>query len=310
MNIRQYLYVSTLARELNFTHAAEVLGIAQPTLSQFIKKLEKEIGTELFLRNGSDVRLTEAGRIFIEHGQKLINLQHSMEDALLDIAEDKRGELRLALSPCRCDTLMPELVTKFRQRYPGITVSICETLAGSLLRGIDEDDFTIGVTPMPHDASGYVCKTVLREEILVAVPKGSVIDARLAQDARREADRLYPAIDFALLNGADFIVMQEWQVMQQQLMSLCEDCGIEVFPAVECTNNRTMITMVQEGIGCTLLPDSIIGEAEKKRFDRVSLYSIRQEIPMRRIVALYRKNKKLNKPAQYMLALLTERNGN
>ncbi len=306
MNAKQYQYVSTLAQELNFTHAAEVLGITQPTLSQFIKKIENEIGNELFSRNGTDLRLTEAGRLFLQYGQKMLNLQHSMDDALLDISEFRRGEIKVALSPCRCDTIMPNVVKRFRERYPQIKVSICEMLAGGLLRGIDDDDFTIGVTPLPQDVSNYIYKTVLREEIILAVPKDGDLDNRLLKNSSITDDRIYPAIDFSLLNNENFIVMQEWQVMQKQLMSLCEDCGIQISSVVECTNNRTMITMVQHGLGCTLLPSSIIGEAELQRFDKVNIYSIKQNIPIREIVALYRKNKKMNKPAQYMLELIVE----
>ncbi len=307
MEERKYLYIAVLARELNFTRAAEALGIAQPTLSQFVKKTERELGTELFSRNGSDVRLTEAGSIFLEYGQKLLSLRHSMNDALLDISEYRNGELRVALSPCRCDTIMPDIVVKFRQRYPGIKVSICEILAGGLLRGIDNDEFTIGVTPMPQDASNYICTEVLQEEIILAVPKTGSVDQKLAAQAVTLEEKSYPAIDFTLLDGADFITMQPWQVMQKQLQSLCESCNIQVVSVVECTNNRTMITMVQRGVGCSLLPSSIIGAAERERFDRVNFYSIRQQVPVRQIVALYRKNKKLNKPAQYMLELLTRK---
>ncbi len=310
MNEKQYHYISTLARTLNFTRAAEELGIAQPTLSQFVKKIETEIGTELFSRNGSDVRLTEAGRIYLRYGWQMHCLQHGMEHELSDVAEYRKGELRMALSPCRCDTIMPALVRQFRERYPGITVSICESLAGDLLRGIDNDDFIIGVTPLPQDTSNYNYVSVLREEIVLGVPMDGAMDRSLSEHAVKRRDRLYPTVDFAYLDGADFIVMQEWQVMQKQLLSLCETTRIQVNPVVECTNNRTMITMAQEGIGCTLLPSSIIGEAERARYPRVKFYSLEQDIPIREIVALYRKNKKINQPAQYMLALLTERNGN
>ncbi len=309
MYAKHYEYISTLARVLNFTRAAEELGISQPTLSQFVKKLETEIGTELFLRNGSDVRLTEAGRIYLRYGLQMICLRHGMEQELTDIAEYRKGEIRMALSPCRCDTIMPPIVARFREKYPGIKVSICESLAGDLLRGIDHDDFIIGVTPRPQDASNYTCIPVLCEEIIVGVPKGGAVDRAISHRAIAMENRLFPAVDFAWLGGADFIVMQEWQVMQKQLISLCEACRIQVNPVVECTNNRTMITMVQQGIGCTLLPSSIIGRAEKARFDCVQLYSLSQDILDREIVALYRKNKKLNHPARHMLALLTERNG-
>lgn len=304
MNARQYMYVSTLARELNFSRAAEELGITQPTLSQFIKKVEAEIGTELFSRNGFEVKLTDAGRIYLEYGKKIINLQHGMEDALIDISEYKTGKLRMALSPCRCDTIMPEVVKKFRKKYPGIQVSIQEILAGGLLRGIENDDFDIGVTPMPQNTSGYVCEPILREEILLAVPSDGELNAFLSKEACSLEGHLYPAVDFKRFHRSDFIVMQEWQGMQKQLLTLCEECDIQINPVLECTNNRTMTMMVQQGIGCALIPSSIIRQNERAKYDNITLYSLLQNPPIREMVTIYRKNKRLSEPAKYMLALL------
>lgn len=304
MTLRKYMYVSTLARELNFSRAAEDLGITQPTLSQLIKKIEAEIGTELFSRNGTEVRLTEAGRIYLHYGQKIVNLQHGMEDALLDISQYKTGKLRMALSPCRCDTLMPEVVKQFQQKYPGIEVSIQEMLAGRLLRGINDDEFDVGVTPMPQESRCYICEPILREEILLAVPTDSDINQTLQRESISVSHHLYPLVDFKWMQAAPFIVMQEWQGMQKQLMMLCEKCGVQIKPVVECTNNRTMIMMVQHGIGCTLIPSSIVRQRDKAGYDNVTLYSIAQELPLREMVAIYRKNKNLSEPARYMLEIL------
>lgn len=304
MNLRQYLYVSTLARELSFSHAAEELGITQPTLSQFIKKTENEVGAELFSRIGSEVRLTEAGRLYLEYSKKITNLHNEMENAILDVTENRTGRLRIALSPCRCDTILPDVVASFRKKYPGILVSIQEILAGGLLKGIADDDFDIGVTPMPQDKTGFVCEPILSEEILLAVPKNSELNAVLLANSKLLDGKLYPAIDFALTDGSHFVVMQEWQGMQKHLVSLCEHSGTTYVPVVECTNNRTMIMMVQHGIGCALIPSSIIRKDEQKKYGNVALYSIAQKLSTREIVSIYRKNKNLSEPAKYMLELL------
>ncbi len=86
MNTKQLKYVLTLVREGTFSRAAEVLNITQPSLSQYIKKIEKEIGLELFDRANGDIRLTDAGRVYVEAGRKILDLEHQMENSFTDLA--------------------------------------------------------------------------------------------------------------------------------------------------------------------------------------------------------------------------------
>ena len=72
MNTRQFQYVLTLAREGSFSRAAETLHISQPSLSQYIKKIEREIGLELFDRSNGDVRITDAGKIYLKASQQIL----------------------------------------------------------------------------------------------------------------------------------------------------------------------------------------------------------------------------------------------
>ena len=101
MNIKQYKYVITLAKESSFSKAADVLNITQPSLSQYIKKIEKGIGLELFDRTNGDVRLTDAGRVYIEAGRKILDLEHQMEVSFSDLAAHKTGSLIIGAAPYR-----------------------------------------------------------------------------------------------------------------------------------------------------------------------------------------------------------------
>ena len=78
MNMKQLKYVLVLAHEGSFSLAADTLGISQPSISQYIKKIEKEQGVELFDRTSGDVRITDAGRIYIEDGRKILDLEKQM----------------------------------------------------------------------------------------------------------------------------------------------------------------------------------------------------------------------------------------
>lgn len=306
MNQKHYLYVSTLARERSFSRASEVLGIAQPTLSQCIKKLEREMGAELFVRNGSDVHLSEAGERYLQYGMEILAVEKKMRDAFDAIRAYKTGTLKIALSPSKCYTLMPDVIRRFRERYPGIRVQIEERLAGELLRGIDDEEYELGVTPMPQDGTRYDCDVVFTEEIILAVPKTMPVFERLREVACSRDGCAYPAVDFSLLGGADFIVMQDWQVMQKQLTDLCDTCGIEICPVVECTNNLTMITMTQSGVGCSLIPSSTVPFSESMNNDNIAYFSLQQHVSRRKIVCIRKKGKKIAEPAKFMLALLTE----
>ena len=76
MNTKQLKYGLVLARDGSFSRAANTLNITQPSLSQYIRKIEKELGTELFDRANGDVRLTDAGRVYLEAGRQILDLEH------------------------------------------------------------------------------------------------------------------------------------------------------------------------------------------------------------------------------------------
>ena len=126
MNFKQFKYVLTLADEHSFSSAADVLNITQPSLSQYIKKIEREIGAVLFDRTNGDVRLTDAGRAYIEVGRKMLDLEHQLEKQLSDIAAYKSGTISIGISAHRSVALMPSVVKEFKKLYPGITLQIVE----------------------------------------------------------------------------------------------------------------------------------------------------------------------------------------
>ena len=86
MNEKHFLYVRTLAEERSFSRAAEALGISQPSLSQSIRKIEQDAGTELFDRSGAEIRLTDAGRVYLESAQQILDIERRMKSAFADFA--------------------------------------------------------------------------------------------------------------------------------------------------------------------------------------------------------------------------------
>ena len=306
MNKKHYLYVSILSKELSFSRASELLGISQPTLSQTVKKLEREVGVDLFVRKGSDVALTQAGEKYLRYGKEILDLEKKMEDELQAIADYKRANLHIALSPSKCYTLIPEVVERFYERFPGVHLHIREQLAGELLRGIENEDFDLGVTPMPQDVTKYNCEVIMDEEVILAVPKTLSVCSELLASATRKDGKRYPAITFAKMKGQPFTVMQDWQVMQKQLVDLCAASGISIYPVLECTNNLTMITMAQKGVGACLIPSSMVPFSERMANDNIAYFSLSDELPIRKIVCISKKSRSLSEPLKHLIELMKE----
>ena len=113
MNTKQLHYVLTLAHEGSFSKAADTLNITQPSLSQYIKKIEREIGLELFDRANGDIRLTDAGRVYIDAGKKILDIEHQMENSFTDMADHKTGSLIIGAAPYRAASMLPVIASRF-----------------------------------------------------------------------------------------------------------------------------------------------------------------------------------------------------
>lgn len=101
MNAKQFKYVLVLANEGSFSKAADTLNITQPSLSQYIKKIEREVGLPLFDRTNGDVRITGAGRVYIETVRQILNLEYQGETAFSDFAGNRDGSLTIGVA-CFC----------------------------------------------------------------------------------------------------------------------------------------------------------------------------------------------------------------
>lgn len=122
MNFQSLHYFIMLAREKNFTRAAEKLHISQQTLSASIAALERELNCKLIIHH-VPLELTYGGRTFFQYALSLTGEEESMRRSLLDIAEEKTGELRIGIGYVRGRTLLPPILKKFGDKHPGENVS-------------------------------------------------------------------------------------------------------------------------------------------------------------------------------------------
>ena len=296
MNMKQLKYVLVLVNEGSFARAADALGISQPSLSQYVKKIEKQVGMELFDRTGGDVRLTDAGRVYVDAGKKILELEYQMQSRFSDLAAHKIGSVVVGTSPYRSSSMMPAAVKTFQENYPGMHVIVEEMTTAELFEATEHGKFDLCLTIMPVDERLFTWEKITDEELILAVPSSY---PKLKSEVMN--GRKYPAVDAEQLGGGNFVMITESQVMQKTLENICVDYDLSIQKAAVVKSLEAQIAMVRAGVGMALVPSGI------ERFctdNEVTFYSFKEDLPKREVVAMWLKDRTLNQATRNLLDII------
>ncbi|MFB6843067.1 transcriptional regulator CynR [Streptomyces sp. NPDC056361] len=170
--LRHLRYLLAVAEHANFTRAAEELRIAQPTLSQQIRQLEKALGTQLLDRGGRTVRLTDAGEVYARYARRALRDLAAGERAVLDVHDLSRGHLRLAVTPTFTAYLTGPLVAAFHTRHPGIGVEVRELPQDRIEAELLADRLDLGIAFQGAHLPGIEATGLFTETLGLVVGPG------------------------------------------------------------------------------------------------------------------------------------------
>ncbi|WP_186419479.1 LysR substrate-binding domain-containing protein [Bosea sp. CS1GBMeth4] len=241
--LRQFIAV---AEELNFHRAAERLHMAQPPLSQAIRKLEDALGLPLFERSNRSVALTPAGAAFVGSARRVLALIDEGIREAQAVAAGRAGRLSITFVGTAHD-LLPAALRRFRTEYPGVELVLREATTAEQIAAIAAGEADIGLMRRPGIMSAQLAsETLLREPILAALP----VDHRLA-----ERDR----VPLAALAGDAFIGTPRRLGIgfHDQIIGLCRLAGFSPRIVQEARQMQTVASLVAAGLGAALIPASL-----------------------------------------------------
>jgi len=257
MNIRSFQYFITISEKPTLSAAADALYISQPALSQQIRKIEEEVGAELFIRRGHTMTLTPAGEAFLLCSRRILQFYEAMqrEVKMLSIAE--KDTVHMGISPFYSQHYLPKILPPFLQKHPQINVDIVEensvNLENKLLKG--ELDFCALPLYPKNELLEY--ETIYHEKILLAVPKNHPINSSYPTDTL--ISKAYPSIDLALMKNEPFIGLKKIQKFSAIGLRLCEEAGFVPRTICETMNWETVHLMIASGLGVGFVPEIMIG---------------------------------------------------
>lgn len=302
MNIKQYKYVLTLSSTGSFSKAADMLNISQPSLSQYIKKIEKEIGTDLFVRANGEIKLTEAGRVYLDAGKQILALEDQMQNKLVDIAAYKCGTITIGISPYRSIHLVPSLLARFDKLYPNIKLIIKEKYGNDLIESARHGDFDLCVVALPVDEKTFDYELVQKEEVVIAVKKGTELHRVLDSNSEITDARKFPAVDISLVNGYNFAVVSEFLQMHSVTNHLLEKYNISIQEKIILSSNEALLSVVNSGVCASFIPSGLVEGAN----ENVAIFSIRQDFEFRNVAVIHRKDQYLSQPLLDLIQILKQ----
>ena len=301
MNTKQLQYVVVLAEEQNFTKAAKRLFIAQPSLSQYISKLEQELGHTLFDRSTSPLRLTVAGELYVEMARRILDMEMQTEKCLNDMQEGQYGQLIVGAAPHRSRCILSRHIKGFLAKYPHYDVVLRECSYQQMMKSLDMGELDFCIVTAPINEGKYNVEVIMEEDILLAVPKAHPIHQQFSSFLRKDFSS-YPIVDLSNFRDMIFLTVGKGNGMYELTYDLCWEAGFRPRKTIECGSFDVCRDLVEDGVGVSLLQSSII-EYNNNR-NGIQCYRLLQSPPSRKVAAVYRKKGYLSNAAQDFIDML------
>lgn len=294
MNPRQLEYAILLSEVKNFSQLAEMLDISQPALSKHIRSLESDIGIQIFDRSTSPLSLTPAGVYFIEEAREMLYKEQQLRRSMERFKTGEEGILSIGITPFRCTYLIPSIIKKVREKYPGIHIKICETSSSQIRKDACEGKYDFAIVNLPVDESILDVIPLEQDTLMLAVPKKMI-----NQISNSTLFDMNPAIDFKDCAALDFVVVGKQQEMRQLFDKLCAKADLKPNIAAEVVGITSAWAMAREGVGATLLP---LQFANSNFYDEnLVLYKINNNTYTRQPVVIKKRGQQLSECAQYAI---------
>lgn len=291
MELRQLIYAIKIAEEHSFSRAAEQLHLAQPSLSQQILKLEKELGVRLFERDTSPLRPTYAGERFLETAHKILDLLEQLKKEMEDVADLGGGLLTIGSLPITGAHLMPLVLPVFKKKHPGVEIRLMEETTSNLELLTARGSTDISILTLPVQDPNLEWEEILEEEICLAVP----VDHPLSKEKE---------VDLRTLKDESFILLKKGQGFRHLSVKWCEEAGFQPRVVFESTNIETVQSLVAAGMGIGFVPRMV---TRQRNSEFVPVYvSITHPSPSRTLVMAYRKGRYRSKASQAFIETMKE----
>lgn len=300
MFVKNPEYFLTIVKEHSISKAAEHLYLSQPYLSQYLAKLESNLGVVLLDRSHSPLKLTAAGELFYAYLERQGYLNRQLISDLRDLQDKKRPMLHIGVSPWRGSTLLPDVLPSFAQQYPDVQVILHEAPVPELAQLAVGNVTDFCIMHIPGDLSELSYELVMREHVFLIGHR----DHPLLRGLDSPYDRPKHFADLRLLEHERIIMLPaDWR-LSKLLHNTFSVLNVEPQNILVTTNNTTAINLAAENLGFAFLQES--GISRTPYLDRLACFIIGDPPLTCPMAVVYKKNGFLSPAARTFIDLTKE----
>ena len=252
VNFHQLYIFHTVARLGSFSKGAEALSISQPAVSIQVRELENSMGCTLLHRMRRGLQLTDTGHAVFSYTQRIFSLADEMQSTVEDIQGLRSGRLTIGSSTTPGEYILPWVIGQFRQKYPGVEVSLSISNTQSVLERIQNREIDLGIAGAPVSMQGLASFPYVSDEIVI-------IAAPTHPMASKQKLKLKD------LEGQDFILREVGSATRQAAEDCLRDSGVSIKVVMELGSNEAVKRAVASNLGLGMIskfgvvPDTIAG---------------------------------------------------
>jgi DNA-binding transcriptional LysR family regulator len=292
LTLQQLTYFLSAARLGSFSAAAESLHMAQPSLSEQVRRLEAELGVPLFVRAGRGLALTDAGRLLQPHAERTLEEARQAAESVREVRELTGGTVAFGTFSSAHHYLTGGLVQDFRTRYPGVRIRVVGQNSAEVADAVRNGELEAGLIVLPVEDAGLDVRVALREELLYI----SADPARVRTPITIEQLATAPLI----------LADARWAAMdptRRQLRQRAQAAGVTIVPEIEVEYLTAALDLAVRGLGDTVATQSTLtGRGYTRRLSSASF-----DPPIYETFAFITRRNALLSPATRAFMKLAER---
>ena len=297
MTCKDVLYVVTIYDEGSFSAAARKLYISQSALSQAIRKLEQELGIDLFLRSGTSSSPTRACHFFVDQGRHVLQVWNQFESEMHLYADHRQSDLTVGLPALLLKNLLPFFDPKFAQASPDTVLEVLEERSNALEKLVLQEAIDLCIVRGPLQNSTLASVRVLSPELLLAVPK----DHPFCQKHPYRGLQQLEEVDLAELREEHFSLLKH-QRIEYVWKPLFQAAGFEPKIYRYSSMWSNIVDYIQSGKSVGFIDEIVV--LHEPREDRLAYYRLKSGPITRDILAAYHPGKHLSPTEQLFIDIL------
>ena len=243
MDLRQLRYFAAVATLRSFSRAADQLHVAQSAVSRQVQALEEEVGVEL-LRRKPLLQPTEAGTLLLERASSIIGQVRTLRDEVREYAKVPRGTLRVGMVPFSSQPFMPRAIANFGRAFPGVRVQVQTGMSGVLSGSLRDNVIDIAVMHSPWTGPEFNAEALVYGSMVLVLPPAC------AAGLFSKPKEAYAIDEIAAM---PLILATKANPQRILLEGAAVSRGLTLNVAMEADNLGTILALVHEGVGCTVI---------------------------------------------------------